>query len=61
MLNENIEAFVVYVSFLELRIIIHLAKKTQMALLLVEKVAVPAEYLDFADVFLEESANILLK
>ena len=32
-----------------------------MALLLAKKVIIPAKYLDFADVFLEESANILSK
>ena len=30
-----------------------------MAFLLVKKVTVPAKYLDFADVFLEKSVNIL--
>ena len=30
-----------------------------MALVLAKKVTVPAKYLDFADVFLEKSANIL--
>ena len=38
---------------------IHLAKKAQLALLLAEKVTVPTEYLDFADVFLEKSSNVL--
>ena len=39
---------------------IHPAKKAQLALLLTKKVTVPTEYSDFADVFLEKSANILL-
>ena len=38
---------------------IDLAKKAQLALLLAEKVTVPTEYSDFADVFLEKSANVL--
>ena len=38
---------------------IHLARKAQLALLLAEKVTVSAEYSDFADVFLEKSANVL--
>ena len=40
---------------------IHPARKAQLALLLAEKVTVPTEYLDFTDVFLEKSANILLE
>ena len=32
-----------------------------MALLLAKEVTVPAKYRDFADVFLEESANVLLE
>ena len=39
---------------------IYPAKKVQIALSLAEKVIVLAKYLDFADIFLEESANILL-
>ena len=39
--------------------IIHPARKVQLALLLAEKVTVPTEYLDFADVFSEKSANVL--
>ena len=60
-LNENREAFIVYVNFLilGLRMTIHLAKKTQITLLLAKEVIVPVKYLDFADIFLEESANIL--
>ena len=61
--DENIKALMVYISFLSLRLrmIIHLAKKVQIALLLAEKVIIPAKYLDFADVFLKELANILTK
>ena len=58
-LDENIKAFVVHVSSLRLRMTIHLARKAQLALLLIEKVTVLAKYSDFADVFLEKSANIL--
>ena len=49
----------VYVSFLGLRMTIHLVREAQLALLLVEKVTVPTKYLNFADVFLEKSANVL--
>ena len=58
-LDENIEAFVVYVSSLELKMAIYLAKKAQLALLFAKKITVPAKYLYFADVFLEESVNVL--
>ena len=60
-MDENVEAFVVYVSFLELRISIHWAREAQLALLLTKEVIVPTKYSDFADVFLEKSANILLE
>ena len=59
MLNKNIKTFVVYVSFQGLTINIHLVRQTQMVLLLVEKITVAAEYLDFANVFLEKLANVL--
>ena len=58
-LNENIEAFVLHLSFLGSRINIYLVRKAQLALLLTTKVTVPTEYLNFADVFLEKSANVL--
>ena len=38
---------------------IYPARKAQLALLLAEEVTVLTKYLDFADVFLEKSANIL--
>ena len=38
---------------------IYLARKAQLALLLAKKVTVPTKYSDFADVFLEKSANVL--
>ena len=60
-LDENIEAFAVYVNSLESRIIIHLAREAQIALILAKKVTFPAKYSDFAIVFLEKSANILLE
>ena len=58
-LNENLEAFVVHVSSLESRISIHPARKAQMASLLTEEITVTTEYLDFTNVFLEKSANVL--
>ena len=52
-LDENIEAFVVHVSFLSLgsKMTIHPAREAQIASLLAEEVTVPAEYSDFANVF----------
>ena len=49
----------VHVSSLESKMTIYLAKKAQLALLLAKKVTVLIKYLDFADVFLEKSANVL--
>ena len=58
-MDENIKAFVMYVSFLAPRITINPARKAQKALLLAKKVTVLAEYSDFADMFLKKSANVL--
>ena len=58
-MDKNIEAFVVHVSFVGLRMTIYPAKEAQLAFLLAKKVIVPAEYLDFADMFSEESTNVL--
>ena len=60
-MNENIEAFVVYISSIGSRMTIYLAREAQMALLLVKEVTVLAKYLDVADVFLEKLANVLSK
>ena len=51
----------IYISSLRPRITIHLATKAKMASLLAKKVDVLAKYLDFANVFLEEFANMLLE
>lgn len=53
--------FVVYIDFFILKITIYLARKAQIALFLAEKVTVLAEYLDFDDNFLKESAKVFLK
>ena len=60
-LDKKIKAFVIYVSSLKLRITIHLARKTQITLLLAKKVTIPAKYTDFADVFSKKSANVFSK
>ena len=61
MLDKNVKAFVVHVSSLRSKISIHPAREAQLALLLTKEVTVPNEYLDFADVFSENSANVLPK
>ena len=60
-MEKNIEAFVVHVNSLRLRISIHLARKAQVAMLLTKKFTVPIEYSDFADVFSKMSANVFLE
>lgn len=61
-LNEDISAFVVYVSSLSLKLItIHPAQEVQITLLLTKKVTIPVKYLDFAKVFSEKSAVKLCK
>ena len=57
--DEDVEAFIIHVSSFGSRMTIHSAKEAQLALLLTKKVTVPIEYLDFAYVFLEKSANVL--
>ena len=58
--NENVEAFVVHVTSLNLNSMpIHPARKAQIALLVIEEVHIPSEYSDFSDVFSEEEASIL--
>ena len=58
-MDKNANVFVVHVSSFGSKMIIYLARKAQLALLLAEKVNVPAKYSDFANVFLEELANKL--
>ena len=62
-LDENIEAFMVYVSSpsLKSKMTIHPARGAQIASLLAKKVTVLAKYSDFANVFLEESAKMVSK
>ena len=47
-----------HVAFLNLVLGIHLHKEAQIAFLLIEKVKIPDEYSDFADVFSEERALV---
>lgn len=66
MLNENFKTFVVHVVTIEaslLKIIIHLLWKAQIAVLIWNKAPtkVSIKYSDFANVFLEKEALILLE
>ena len=58
-LDENIKAFVVHLASLTSQMSIYSAREAQIALLIAEKVTVPAEYSDFADIFSKESATVL--
>ena len=60
-MDKNIKAFVVHLNILDSKMMIHLAKKVQIALLLDKKVTVLAEYSDFANIFLEKLANVFLE
>lgn len=42
-LNPGKEAFVIYMAYLEAKILIHLVWEAQIALLLIGKVTIPAE------------------
>ena len=61
MLDKNVEAFVIHMILFTSQIIIYPAWKAQIALLLAEKVTVPAKYSDFVNVFLKNSAKVLPK
>lgn len=60
-LDENVKAFVTHISLLAAKIIIHLARKAQILLFLIEKVTNLAKHLDFADIFLKKTIKLLLK
>ena len=60
-LEKNVETFVIYVKSLKFNLIlIYLAKKVQIALLLIKQIEFIIEYLNFSNVFLEEQCLILL-
>lgn len=63
MLDPKKEAFVVQIATITSEMTIHLDRKAQIALLKAKKalIFVPAEYLDFADVFFEKLATVLPK
>lgn len=52
----------IYVIFLNLKqITIHLIREAKIALLVTEKITVPAEYLDYTNIFLKKLAIELFK
>ena len=59
-LNEHVEAFVMYMTFF-LTMVIHPAKKAQIALLVTKEVQNSSKYSDFSNVFLEKKTSILPK
>ena len=59
-LDENVEVFVVHVTFFSLNSMsIHPAREAQITLLIAEKVKIPTNYSDFSDMFSEEKALVL--
>ena len=59
MLDKNVEAFVVHVASLTLKITIYPARKGQIVSLITKKVNVPVEYSDYVDIFSKKSAKVL--
>ena len=59
-LNENSKTFDTYVTSLAL-ISIYSDRKGHITSLLIEKVKIQDEYLDFVDIFSEEKALVLLE
>lgn len=60
-LNENVKALVRYIAYLKVELPIYLACKAQIILLLLEKIIVPAEYLDFVNVLSKKFTIKLFK
>lgn len=64
MLDENVEAFIVHMTSLNLRKLkmsIYSPRKTWITLFFAKKVKIPVEYLDFSDIFPGEKALVLLE
>ena len=59
-LDKYFKACIFYIASFILEIIIHLVYRAQIASLLAKKVTILAKFLDFADVFLKDSAKTLL-
>lgn len=59
MFNENINFFVVYLTFLALEMSIYSAQKAQIALLIIKKVTIFKKYTNFLNIFSKKLAKIL--
>lgn len=55
-LNLFKKAFIVYIVYFDRKILIYSAWKARIILLLIKKITVLAEYLDFIDIFSKKSA-----
>lgn len=59
-LDENVKSFMPYINSLAAKISINLAKKGKIYLLLIEKITIPPDYSDFADVFFEKVSKSVI-
>lgn len=61
--NENIKVFLIYLLLfsLEFKILIYLARKAQIALLLIQKIKILDKYLNFSNIFFKKKTLKLLK
>lgn len=57
--NKNIQFWVLHIIFFALKIWIHLAQKAQLVLLIIRKVTLSVEYIDFAYIFLKKLAKVV--
>lgn len=60
-LDENTKAFLAHISDFPGRMIIYLAKKIQIFFLLVDKLIILAEYLDFMNIYLKKLEKIFIQ
>ena len=61
-IDENVEAFVIYITSLSLNLMpIHPAQEAQIALLVIKKVQILFKYSDFSNGFSKEKTSILLE
>lgn len=60
-LNNDNKSFVVYMAAYSMGSTVYLSQQTQITLLDVKKVIIPAKYLEYIDVFFPDSATKLLE
>lgn len=58
-LNNNVEAYIIYINNLAAKIIIYEGEKASISFSLTKQAIILADYLDFTHVFLKNSAKIL--